>query len=47
MSWLRPNNENSCLNKKQALKRLDKAIEASSAVEQVFINESILKSNKS
>ena len=36
-----------CLNKRQALKRLDKGAEASSAVEQVFINESILKSNKS
>ena len=36
-----------CLNKKQALKRLDKGAEASNAVEQVFINESILKSNKS
>ena len=35
-----------CLNKRQALKRLDKGAEASSAVEQVFINESILKSNK-
>ena len=36
-----------CLNKKQALKRLNKGAEASNAVEQVFINESILKSNKS
>ena len=36
-----------CLNKRQALKRLDKGAEASSAVEQVFINESMLKSNKS
>ncbi len=36
-----------CLNKKQALKRLDKGAEALSAVEQVFINESMLKSNKS
>ena len=36
-----------CLNKRQALKRLDKGSEASNAVEQVFINESILKSNKS
>ena len=36
-----------CLNKKQALKRLDKGAEASNAVEQVFINDSILKSNKS
>ena len=36
-----------CLNKSQALKRLDKGAEASSAVEQVFINESMLKSNKS
>ena len=36
-----------CLNKRQALKRLDKGAEASSAVEQVFINESKLKSNKS
>ena len=35
-----------CLNKRQALKRLDKGAEASNAVEQVFINESILKSNK-
>ena len=35
-----------CLNKRQALKRLDKGAEASSAVEQVFINESMLKSNK-
>ena len=36
-----------CLNKRQALKRLDKGAEASSAVEQVFINESMLKSDKS
>ena len=36
-----------CQNKRQALKRLDKGGEASSAVEQVFINESKLKSNKS
>jgi 6,7-dimethyl-8-ribityllumazine synthase len=36
-----------CLNKRQALKRLEKGAEASSAVEQVFINESLLKSNKS
>ena len=36
-----------CLNKRQALKRLDKGAEASSAVEQVFINDSMLKSNKS
>ena len=36
-----------CLNKRQALKRLDKGAEASNAVEQVFINESMLKSNKS
>jgi len=36
-----------CLNKRQALKRLDKGAEASSAVEQIFINESMLKSNKS
>ena len=36
-----------CLNKRQALKRLDKGAEALSAVEQVFINESMLKSNKS
>ena len=36
-----------CLNKRQALKRLDKGSEASNAVEQVFINESMLKSNKS
>ena len=36
-----------CVNKRQALKRLDKGAEASSAVEQVFINESMLKSNKS
>jgi 6,7-dimethyl-8-ribityllumazine synthase len=36
-----------CLNKRQALKRLDKGAEASNAVEQVFINESKLKSNKS
>ena len=35
-----------CLNKRQALERLDKAAEASSAVEQVFINESMLKSSK-
>ena len=36
-----------CLNKRQALKRLDKGAEALCAVEQVFINESMLKSNKS
>ena len=36
-----------CLNKRQALRRLDKGAEASSAIEQIFINESILKSNKS
>jgi 6,7-dimethyl-8-ribityllumazine synthase len=36
-----------CLNKGQALKRLGKGAEASSAVEQFFINESMLKSNKS
>ena len=36
-----------CLNKRQALNRLDKGAEALSAVEQVFINESMLKSNKS
>ena len=36
-----------CLNKRQALKRLDKGAEASNAVEQVFINDSKLKSNKS
>jgi len=36
-----------CLNKRQAMKRLDKGAEASSAVEQVFINESMLKTNKS
>ena len=35
-----------CLNKKQALKRLDKGAEALSAVEQVFANEIIFKSNK-
>ncbi len=36
-----------CLNKKQALKRLEKGAEASKAIEQIFINESMLKSNKS
>ncbi len=36
-----------CLNKKQALKRLNKGAEASNAVEEVFINFSKLKSNKS
>ena len=36
-----------CLNKKQALKRLEKGAEASKAIEQIFINESKLKSNKS
>ncbi|SVC23610.1 uncharacterized protein METZ01_LOCUS276464, partial [marine metagenome] len=36
-----------CLNKRQALKRLDKGAEALSAVEQVFINESMFKLNKS
>ena len=36
-----------CLNKRQALKRLNKGAEASRAVEQVFINETLLKSNKS
>jgi 6,7-dimethyl-8-ribityllumazine synthase len=36
-----------CLNKKQALKRLNKGAEASRAVEQIFINESVLKSKKS
>ena len=36
-----------CLNKRQALKRLDKGTEASNAVEQVFIKETMLKSNKS
>ena len=35
-----------CLNKRQALKRLDKGAEASRAVEQVFVNESKLKFNK-
>ena len=35
-----------CLNKGQALKRLNKGAEASNAVEQVFINESMLKSSK-
>ena len=35
-----------CLSKKQAMKRLGKGAEASSAVEKVFINESVLKSNK-
>ena len=36
-----------CLNKRQALKRLDKGAEALSAVEQVFINEVTFKLNKS
>ena len=36
----------SCLNKRQALKRLDKGEEASNAVEQVFINESVIKLDK-
>jgi len=36
-----------CLNKSQAMKRLDKGAEASNAVEEVFINSSKLKSNKS
>jgi len=35
-----------CLNKRQALKRLDKGAEASNAVEEVFLNSSKLKSNK-
>ena len=35
-----------CINKRQALKRLDKGAEALSAVEQVFINESLFKLNK-
>ncbi len=35
-----------CLNQRQALKRLDKGAEALSAVEQVFANEIIFKSNK-
>jgi 6,7-dimethyl-8-ribityllumazine synthase len=36
-----------CLNKKQALKRLDKGAEALNAVEQVFTNEVMFKLNKS
>ena len=35
-----------CLNKRQALKRLNKGEEASNAVEQVFINESAIKLDK-
>ncbi len=35
-----------CLNKRQALRRLDKGAEASSAIEQIFINTSKLKSKK-
>ncbi len=35
-----------CLNKKQALKRLDKGEEASTAVVQVFLKEIMLKFNK-
>jgi len=35
-----------CLNKKQALKRLDKGVEASTAVVQVFLKEIILKFDK-
>ena len=35
-----------CLNKKQALKRLDKGVEASTAVVQVFLKEIMLKFDK-